>query len=424
METIAIVALVVLVLAGAPIWVSALTGATIMAVVALDMSPIILISVMYQKVAQTALIAVPLFIFSGQLLAVGGAAGPIVKVLNGFLGHVRGGPAYVIILACTIFGAMSSSATAAIAGFGPIMLPMMAQAGYSRRFSLGLLIGSVALAPLIPPSIPLIIFGYLTETSIRDLYVAGFIPGLLLAGLLAITVFIHSSRGHYTPVQKFTWGERWQAVKKGWPVMLMPVAVLVPIYGGWVTPSEGAVVAVIYSLILGFIAYRKLTLKNVWGAASTTVHVTSMLLLIMGAAFLLNLAFTYVRIPFKMNDALTSAGFGANTFLIVIIMAYLLMGMFLDPSAILMVSAPLLMPTILGLGISPILFGVVVVFSIEIACLTPPYGLVLFAAMAVLKESFGNIVRGLLMFYPALIVGQLMIAFIPQISLFLPNLLK
>ncbi|MFC1963050.1 TRAP transporter large permease [Chloroflexota bacterium] len=424
MEWIGIGLLIALVLMGAPVWIAIITGSSIMIVGHLDMSAIMIVRLMYEKVSQIALVAVPLFILSGQILSVGGAARPLVRVLNSFLGHVPGGPAYVLILACTIFGAMSSSATAAIAGFGPLMIPMMIEAGYSKKFALGLLLAAVSLAPLIPPSIPLILFGFLTETSIRDLYLAGFLPGLLLTALLSITVFIHTRGKNYTPPPKANWSERWAALKEAWPVMLMPPIVLVPIYAGWLHTSEAAVIAVLYSLVLGFVAYKKLSLRTMFESVRHTVHITAMIFAIVAAAFMLNLAFTGMRIPYELNEWLAGAGFNANTFIIVVILMYFIMGMILDPSAILMVSAPLLMPTVLGLGIDPVVFGVVVVFSIEIAGITPPYGMHLFAAVGILKVEFATCARAVLMFYPALIVGQLMIAYIHQISLFLPNLLK
>ncbi|MFC1926766.1 TRAP transporter large permease [Chloroflexota bacterium] len=423
MVILGIAVLLALVVLGMPIWGAIFGGTLIMVVLGFDVDAINIVATMYDKVTSVGLIAVPLFIFSGLLLAYGGSAAPLVNVLNKFMAHIPGGPAYVVIIACAIFGAMSSSSAAATAGFAPIMIPMMLEMGYSRRFAIGLLMASTALAPLIPPSIPLILFGFITQTSIRDLYTAGFIPGLMLAFLLAITVFIHTSRGHYTPPPKATWGERWQAVKEGFPVMLMPVIILVPMYIGIFTPSEAGAVAAVYSLLLGFLVYRKLNARTLWEAASRTVHLMAMIFAIVMSAFLLSFTFTYVNIPFKLNDLLTQAGFSAPAFLIIIMMAYLLMGMFLDPGAILLISPPILMPTVLNLGIDPIVFGVLVVFNVEIAGLTPPYGLHLFVASGILKEKFAFIVRSCVMFYPALVVGALLIAYVPQISLFLPNLI-
>ncbi|MFC1963623.1 TRAP transporter large permease [Chloroflexota bacterium] len=416
--------LLALIMAGVPVWVSIISGSMIVILGPLNTDLIMIAQLMYGKVSQLALIGVPMFILSGQLLAVGGASTPMVRFLNSFLGHIPGGPAYVMIVACTIFGAMSSSAMAAIAGFGPLLIPMMLQAGYSKKFSIGLLLASVSLAPLIPPSIPLILFGFLTETSIRDLYMAGFIPGLLLTVLLSITVFIHTRGKNYIPPPRANWSERRRAAKEAWPVLLMPPVILVPIYMGLLHVYEAAVVAVLYSLFLGFVAYKKLSFGIMWEAIRNTVRITAMVMAIVAAAFMLNHVFAGYRMPFHMNDWLAGAGFSANTFIIVVILMYFVMGMVLDPSAILMISAPLLIETVRFLGIPDIVFGLVVVFSIEIAGITPPYGLHIFAAVGILKEDFVTCARAVLMFYPALIVGQLMIAYIHKISLFLPELLR
>ncbi|MFC2058116.1 TRAP transporter large permease [Chloroflexota bacterium] len=422
MTTLAIVIIVVLLLAGVPIWAACFAGAILLLVLVMGMDPLMLTGVMFDKVHIVSLIAVPLFIFSGQVLSRGGAAKPMIEVLNKFMGHIPGGPAYAMIVGCALFAAMSSTPLAAIGGFGPIMIPMMTGMGYSRRFSFGLLLTAASLAVTIPPSIPLILYGYVTETSVRDLYTAGFLPGFMMAAFLALIVLIHTRRGHYTPPSPATWPERWQAVKSGWPVMLMPLVVLVPIYVGWSTATEAAAVASVYSMVLGFLVYRKLKLRELEEALRSTVHVVAALFVIVMAAMMLSLALTYVRIPFRIGDALAGAGFNSASFLIIIILMFLLMGMFLDPASILLISAPILLPTVVGLGISPLVFGVLVVISVEIAGLTPPYGLGIFAAVVILKEEFVFIARSVLLFYPALIVGVLLVAYVPQISLFLPNL--
>ncbi len=199
----------------------------------------------------------------------------------------------------------------------------------------------------------------------------------------------------------------------------MPAIVLGPIYLGWDTASEAAAVAAVYSLFLGFVIYKELTLRKVWEAIGFTTRIMAILFVIVAAAFLLNEAFTYLRVPFTIVDALSGAGFGWASFLIVVILLYMVMGMFLDPAAILMVMGPLLLPVVLNLGISPLTYGVLVAFSVELGVLTPPYGLVLFAAVGILKEDFGFITRSVLLFYPALILGQVLIAYVPQLTLFL-----
>jgi len=406
---------------GAPVWIAAAAGGMVSLVAGQGVDPIAIIAIMFSKVNVISLVAVPLFVLCGELLHRGGSAKPLIEFFNKFMGHIPGGPAYAVILACAVMASMSSIALAAVAAFAPIVIPMMSEMGYSRRFSIGLLVTASTLGPLIPPSIPLILYGYITETSVKDLYSAAFLPGALMAGLLAIAVFIHTKRGHFVPPPPASWKERWQAVKKAWPVLLMPVAVLAPIYLGWDTPTEAAAVAAVYSLVLGFVVYRELTLRKLWEACSRTVHVVSAIMVIMMAAFLLNTALTYMRVPFTLGDAITNAGFNVATFILVLIVLYLLMGAFLDPSAILLIVTPILLPTIQELGISPVLYGILVVMSIEIASVTPPYGITLFVASSVLGEKFHFIARACVMFYPVLIIGQLLVAYIPQISLFLPG---
>ena len=422
MEIVGLVIVAALVIFGAPIWTAILAGATVSLVAGYGLEPQMIAAVMYDKVNVIALIPVPLFFLCGEALYLGGASKPLVEFLNKFMGHIPGGPAYAVIIACAIMAAMSSTAMAAVAGFAPIMVPMMMQMGYSKKFAIGLLVASSSLGPLIPPSIPLIVFGYITETSVKSLYSAAFLPGALLALLLAATVFVHTKRGHYTSPPPASWRDRWQALKKAWPVLLMPVFVLVPIYAGWDTPTEAAVVAAVYSLFLGLFVYRELTLRKLWEACSRTIHVTTMIFAILMAAFLLNLVLVYMRVPFELGDLITGAGLNQASFLIVVILLYLLMGAFLDPSSILIVVSPILLPTVISLGISPVLFGVLAVISVEIACITPPYGVTLFAASGVLRERFSFVAASCFMFYPALIVGQLLIAYIPKIALLVPGL--
>jgi len=313
MATAGLILIVVLVLLGAPVWAAVLAGASI-ALWAWGMAPEVMASVMFTKMANMGLVAVPLFIFAGQLLAVGGIAKPLIDLLSRFMGHIPGGPAYAIIGACVVFAAMSSSGLAAMAGFAPVALPLMEKTGYSRRFSIGLLICASALGPLIPPSVYLIIFGFLTEQSVKDLWTAAFLPGFMLAAFLAVTVFIHTRRGHYVAPPPATWRERRDALWRAGPILLMPAIVLVPIYLGWDTATEAAAVAVVYTLFLGFVVYRELTPRKVWESAVVSAHLVSMIFLIVAGAFMLSLAFTYMRIPFKLTDFIAGAGFGSLSF--------------------------------------------------------------------------------------------------------------
>jgi len=419
MEIAGLLVLGALVLLGAPVWVAIVAGTAIALIGGGTLDPLMLPAVMHARIDIISLTAVPLFIFAGEILYRGGAVRPLIDFLNRFLGHIPGGPAYVVIVASAVFATMSSSSLAAVAGFGPILIPMMTKMGYSRRFAIGLLVASATLGPTIPPSVPLIFYGYVTQTSVKDLYTAAFVPGALLVALLALTVFIHTRRGHYQPPPRATREERWQAVKAAWPVLLMPVIVIAPIYIGLDTPTEAAGVAAVYSLFLATIVYKGLTRKDLWETCTRTGRVMATIFVIVMVAYLLNLTLLYMRIPFDIMEGLTGAGLGRNAFMGVLVVVYFIMGAILDPSSIMVVTPPILMPTIVSYGISPVLYGIVIALSLEIASITPPYGITLFAATRILDEDFGSVARACFMFYPALIVGQLLVVFIPQISLFL-----
>jgi C4-dicarboxylate transporter DctM subunit len=422
MATIGLISIAVLTVLGLPVWLSILTGSTI-ALVDWGFSPAMIVDTMFSRLSSFLLVAVPLFIFSGQLLAYSGIARPLITFANRILGRVPGGPAYAMIITCVIFAAMSSSSLAALAGLAPVALPMMKEAGYSRRFSAGLLMAGSALGPLIPPSIYLIIFGQLTDQSVQQLWVAAFLPGFMVAFLLAVTVFIHSRRGHYEQPSPSTWAERGEAFRHVWPILLLPIAVLVPMYVGWCTPTESGVIAVVFTLLLGFLVYKGLTWRRVFQAASDTAHLTSMIFLIIAAAFVLNTAFTYARIPFTLAEWFSGAGFNAALLPLALIPLFTLMGMFLDPNSILVVLGPMLMPLILALDMEPVAYSVFVCLMVELAVLTPPFGLVLFAATGILKEDFAFVSRSVALFYPALILGAILILYFPQISTFLGKFL-
>ena len=407
-----------LVVCGAPIWVALVAGSSVSLLIGYGLDPSIIASQLFNTINNSTLLAVPLFILAGQLLNQGGATRPIIDLLVKFMGHLPGGPAYAVILGCAVIASMSSTGLVAVAGFAPVIVPMMEQMGYSRRFSIGLLVASSTLGSMIPPSIPLIIYGWLTETSVKDLYAAAFIPGGLMMALLAVTVFIHSKRGHYGAPPPSTWRERRQALWRGLPVLGMPIAVLLPIYTGWDTPTEASAVAVVYALLLGMVFYRELDPKGFWLACTSTVRVTAMVFAIVMGALLLNLVVTYMGLAIDMGEAIANAGLHWMLFLLVVILVYFAMGTILDPTTILLVLTPIVLPALVDAGVSPVTFGVLVVISIELAGITPPYGLTLFAASGVINEKYSLVARGCLMFYPALILGQLLIAYVDKLTLF------
>ncbi|MFC1974341.1 TRAP transporter large permease [Chloroflexota bacterium] len=423
MEFVGLGVLLALALAGAPIYLAILVGSFLIVVLAMGIDPGVMVAVMYEKISAYILVSIPMFLLSGQLIARGGALKPLANLLNALMGHLPGGPAYALVIACVIFAAMASSSMAAIAGFAPVAIPLLMSLGYSKKFAIGLILASGSMAPIIPPSISLIFYGYITQTSVITLWTGAIIPGLLQAALIMLTVWIHSRRGHYQRLSSLSWHDRWQALKRGWPILIMPLIVLGPLYGGLATPTEVASVAVVYSLILGFFVYRELSFKRVLEAFRWTVIIFAAIFALVMGAFILNMALVYVRIPFMLSDALANLGVNWAGFMGIMFLAYLIMGAFLDASAILLITVPILLPIFQGLGVNTIVYGVFTVNCLEIAGLTPPYGLLLFASSIILKENFSTIIKSMLLFYPAIIIHPLLIAYIPQMTTWLPRVL-
>jgi C4-dicarboxylate transporter DctM subunit len=415
--------MVLLVLAGVPVFLSIFVAVAIISVTVMNVDATVLVGVMNTSVSKTLLIAVPLFILSGQLLARSGALTPLARLLTSFMGHIPGGPAYAVIIACVAFAAMSSTGMAGVAGFAPVIVPLMTGMGYSLSFTIGLLICASSLAGLIPPAIFPIYYGYISDSSVLALWTAGIMPGLMIAFFLGIIVFIQTRRGHYVKLPRASWRERFQAVKGCWPLLLMPAAVLGPLYGGYATPTEVAAIATVYSLLLGTVFFRQITPRLFWDACLGTASITARIFVIIMAALLLNAAFVYVRLPYDMADWLGGLGLNWVALMAIVAVAFLLMGAFLDPVAIVLIAVPLLLPTLTDAGVNVISFGVFTAIAVEMAIITPPYGMALFAATGILNQPLTFIARSCMMFYPAIVLGMILVAYVPQLTTWLPSLL-
>jgi len=424
---VGVLALFILAIAGIPVYIAILACAFIILVVGLGQDPIVPFVQMYGRLMSITLLPIPLFVFLGQILAYGGAGKPLINLMNAFMGHIPGGPAYALILANVVIAAMCASNVAAVAAFGPLIVPLMIGLGYSESFAVGLLICSSTLAPLIPPNIMAILYSYvaspLTTESVQvtTLWGACIIPGILLTFLLCVMVYIHARRGHFQRLPQANWAERWVALKEGWPVALTPVVVLGPLYADWATPTEVSAIGVLYVIFISLFFYRGLNLKTFWESSSTTLIILGAIFLIVGAATLLNTAFTLSQLPQDVTDWVSDMGLTWWSFMAVMIIIYIIMGAFLDSTAILLVSVPMLMATIAELNIDVIMFGVFTMLAVNLACITPPYGMIIFVSQSILGKPYAFIVRSLLLFLPVMILGMVLIAFIPGLSTWLPN---
>ncbi|MFC1924726.1 TRAP transporter large permease [Chloroflexota bacterium] len=421
-----LVTLLVLALVGVPLYL-AIGVCVIIMVAGLGLDTQIPVILMFERIGSISLLAVPLFILAGQLLAVGGSARPLVRLINAFMGHIPGGPAYALIIANVMVSAMCASSLAGVMAFGPVMIPMLRSLGYSEKFSYGLLICSATLEPLIPPSVITIMYSFLTGSAagvphvpVLTLWTGSIIPGLIIAALLAVTVYIHSRRGHFDRLPRASWNERWLALKDGWSIALMPVFVIGPLYIGWCTPTETAAIALVYVLLISIFIYRGLTLKGFWQACTTSMQVLAQVFVILMGAILLLWVFTYDRIPMELSEWVADLGLNWWAFMVALIFCYILMGMFLDPSAILLTTVPILLSSVNDLGISLIMYGIFTTLCVNLANITPPYGMLIFATMGILNKPYGFMVRSILMFIPAVALGLILVAFFPQLCTWLP----
>jgi len=421
--------MVALALLGIPIYLAIFACALIIIIAGQGIDPIQPMLVMSSRLGDIILLAVPMFILIGQFLAYGGAGKPLVKMLNAFFGHIPGGPAYALIFANVAVAAMCAEPIAAVAAFGPLIIPTLVGLGYSERFAVGLVISSASLAPLIPPNIIAILYAYIASpmtpgsVSVQTLWNACIIPGLVIAFLLCVLVFFYSRRGHYQRLPRATWTERWESIREAGPVALTPFAILGPLYAGWASPTEVSAIGVIYVMLISIFIYRGLNLKTFWECCVNTLRILGAIFLIIAAATLLTIAITYARLPQDITGWISDMGLNSWTFMLVMIVTFLIMGMFLDPTAILLVSVPMLLAAVVNLDINIYVFGVFTMIAVNLGNITPPYGLTIFATQSILGKPYSFIVKACMMFYLALFIGMILVAFIPGLSTWLPNLI-
>ena len=364
------------------------------------------------------LLSVPLYVLAGNIMARGALAGRLIRVMRALTGPVPGGLGAATILSCAVFAAITGSGTVTLVAVGSVMYPALLQAGYSRSYAIGALCAAGTLGVIIPPSIPLILYGVMTRTSIADLFLAGIMPGLLLTAVL-VGYSIWANRDNRGPA--WSLAEIGGSVRDGIWALLMPVLILGGIYSGIFTPTESAAVAVVYALVTETLIYRDLKPADLYGVTVETSRLLGALFPVLMLAFSLNMFLTYQDVPGQMVTWLSQrvtdpvvAMAGTNLFL-------LLVGCLMDIGSAILVLAPILTPLMTDNGYSALHFGVVMVMNLEIGYLTPPLGLNLIVAMGVFRESFWDICRAVLPFLLLMLGCLLLIALQPGIALIFVN---
>ncbi|MCH8863459.1 MAG: TRAP transporter large permease subunit [Proteobacteria bacterium] len=364
------------------------------------------------------LLSIPLFILAGNIMSRGSIAERLIKVMRIATTPIPGGLAIATILSCAFFAAISGSSTVTLIAVGSIMYPALLKAGYPKRFALGAICAAGTLGIIVPPSIPLILYGVMTETSIADLFIAGIGPAILLTTLMiGYSLTVNWSRGSAA----LELGALGLAVRDGIFSLFMPVLILGGIYSGIFTATESAAVAVLYAVIVEIFVHRDMELNDLNDVTIETATMLGSLFPMLMMALSINTFMTYQQIPHTLIEALSGLIEGQTSFLLVSMVMLLIIGFFMDIGSAILILSPLLAPIAIAQSVDPVHFGIVMIVNLELGYLTPPMGLNLIVAMGAFHEDFWTIARAVLPFLLLMLVGLVIVTFLPALSLFLVN---
>lgn len=360
------------------------------------------------------LLSVPLFILCGNVMTKGQIAQRLIRLVTQLTAFLPGGLAIATILSCAVFAAISGSSAVTLLSVGAVMYPALLNAGYDRKFALGALTSGGTLGVVIPPSIPMILYGITTETSIVDLFKAGVVPGLILTGLMAVYALY---RNRHMPRQGFDTQQVRKALREGIWSLLMPIVLLGGIYSGYFTPTEAAAVALAYAAFVEVFIHRDVKFADFYDIAISTAKLLGALYPLLAIAMSLNLLLTTEQVPQALTHWVAAQVQSPITFLLAINLLLLIVGCFLDINAGILILAPILLPLAQNYGIDPVHLGIIMVINLEVGFLTPPIGLNLMIAMTAFKEKFKLICEAVIPFAAIILVVLLLITFVPEVAL-------
>ncbi|CDC26626.1 tRAP transporter DctM subunit [Firmicutes bacterium CAG:466] len=370
------------------------------------------------------IMAIPFFVFAGELMGGGGISKRLLDVANVFFGKIRGGLAIVTVVVCMFFAAISGSGPATVAAVGGMVVPTMLEKGYDKKFVLALIAAAGSIGVIIPPSIPMVVYSVTVNSSVSSLFLAGFIPGILIGlVLIAYSYFYARSAGYKGDTEPFSIGRALREVWRGKWALLSPVIILGGIYGGIFTPTEAAAVSVVYSLIIGLFVHKELNFKQMLDVTKRACETTATILVVIGCATGFSKVLTLGRIPTTVATLLTTMTDSKVLILLLINLLLLLVGCFMETVCAIMILAPILFPVVTALGVDPVHFGIIMVTNLAIGFITPPLGVNLFVASRVGETTLDVVIKGIIPFLVLMIATLMLITYVPAISMFLPNLL-
>lgn len=369
------------------------------------------------------LLSIPFFILSGAFMTTGGVARRMVQFANACVGHFRGGLGMASVLACMLFAAVSGSSPATVVAVGSIVIAGMVKSGYTREFAAGVVCNAGTLGILVPPSIVMVVYAAATETSLGQMFIAGIVPGIVLGLMLMVAIYVRA-RMLDLPLQPRASAKQILVAGRDslWGLMLL-VIILGGIYGGIFTPTEAAAVSAVYAFFIAVFVHRDIGMKDVPKVLLDAAKVTVMLMFLIANALLFAYVLTTERIPQQIAEQIIGMGLSPWQFLVAVNILLLIAGNFMEPTGIILILAPILMPIAAQLGIDPVHFGIIMVVNMEIGMVTPPVGLNLFVTSGITGMTIMQVVRAALPWLSVLFVFLIIVTYVPTLSLWLPGLL-
>jgi len=424
MATILMIIMIGLLLLGFPMMIPLTTAAVVGFVMMFDgfgqMGTFI--QQMMGGIRPASLIAVPMFILAADIMTRGQSADRLINMVMAFIGHIKGGLAISTATSCTLFGAVSGSTQATVVAVGSPLRPKMLKAGYSDSFTLALIINASDIAFLIPPSIGMIIYGVISQTSIAELFIAGVGPGILILFMFSLYCLFYAYKNNVPTEPKATWGERALSVRDAsWP-LFFPVIIVGGIYGGIFSPTEAAAVCVLYAFLLEFIVFRSLKIGEIYKIAKSPGLITAVVFILVAVGNGFSWIISFAQIPQAILESVGVNEAGPVGVLIAICVAFFVACMFVDPIVVILVLTPIFAPAIQATGLDPVLVGVLITLQVAIGSATPPFGCDIFTAIAIFKRPYLEVIRGTPPFIIMLIAAAGLIIAFPQIALFLRDL--
>lgn len=377
---------------------------------------------MMAGIRPASLIAVPMFIFAADIMTRGQSAGRLIDLVMSCVGHRRGGLAISTAAACTMFGAVSGSTQATVVAIGSPLRPRMLKAGYNDSFILALIVNASDIAFLIPPSIGMIIYGVVSNTSIAELFIAGIGPGILILILFSIYAWFYAVRAGVPTEERADWNARLKALLRAlWPLGF-PAIIIGGIYGGVFSPTEAAAACVLYAIFLEMVVFRELDFRGLYETAKSTGLITAVVFILVGAGAAFSWVISFAQIPQEILAGIGIDQMGQIGVLVVISIAFFIGCMFVDPIVVILVLVPIFAPVVDSVGLDPVLVGTIITLQVAIGSATPPFGCDIFTAIAVFKRPYMDVIRGTPPFIVILLCVSAALILFPPIALFLRDL--